>query len=79
MNNTTATRPAEITRFTISKVNGYFILTGSRGATYVATPAFTGDDVTMKIIGGKWGAQVLRNRNGGELHISRYALEEFAA
>ena len=69
----------ELLRFQITvNTNGHFILTGAKGATYVATPAFIGDNDTMKFVGGLRGYGILRNRKGEEFRVSRHALAEFA-
>ena len=39
---------------------GTYLLTGPRGAIYLATPAYIGDDHTFKVIGGRRSATELR-------------------
>lgn len=51
----------DLRRFKITRIDGRFYLTGARGATYVATPAF------------------IRGRDGREVHVSRFALQEFSS
>jgi hypothetical protein len=67
MNNTTKRH------YSISKVNGHFLITGSRGAAYILVPAYWDDEDTLKAIGGRNFATILRD-NGQEVHFSREAV-----
>jgi hypothetical protein len=55
---------------------GTYLLTGPRGATYLATPAFMGDAHTFKVLGGRQmaalrvrGNRVLLTDAGGALKV----------
>lgn len=70
MNNTEATKGTEMQNLTIkgreftvqgpTPQYGTYMLHGSRGATYIAVPAYIGDANTYKVIGGRYSATELR-------------------
>jgi hypothetical protein len=48
---------------------GTYLLTGPRGAVYLATPAYVGDAHTYKVIGGRYCQTELRI-NGNAVRLS---------